>query len=833
MRNKPMEFRSSYFSHNSRILASNHAEKILAEQVRLLFQQSKSAFIATLLVSVILVIIFWDYAPRNWLIGWLIAQYFLTFIRYLFVLSYFRKTPSTSESSAWGRIFLAGVFLSGIIWGIAGGIFFVDHSALHQLSLVFLLGGMVTGAVTTLSSYKGAFLIYVIPSISPYTYQVITHESEVHIAIILTYYLFFIIMVFVSQHLHHTLTESLKLRFDNADLLNHLLEANDRQNEVNQALQVQIAEKELAENILTRANEQLEKRVMERTEALVLSNNILQQEKELFRVTLASIGDAVITTNASGNITYLNPIAESLTGWRNVEAQDMQLQTIFNITDFFTQDPIENPIKSHLPWVKRHGDSQECRLIQKDNRECIIDYSVAPILDNESHIIGTILTFRDVTERRQLTQKLAYQAAHDHLTGLLNREEFEIRLTNVLNTARENNPHALLYLDLDQFKVVNDTCGHSAGDEMLRQVTSLLHSKLRTRDTLARLGGDEFGIILEHCPQKEAIHIAHMLREMVQDFRFQWRDKTFTIGVSIGLFPINHSNISLSKVLSAADSACYAAKESGRNRVHTYQTNDSILLKRSGEMRWLPRLQRAIAEDRLCLYFQPIIPISKNTEHEKHGEILLRLYDEQGKLVLPGTFLPSAERYDQMIMIDRWVIKRALELFKTFPDQRTKNIYAINLSFQALADENFLDFVVDHINTYKKDPSNLCFEINENAALADLKSVIRFIETLKELGCHFSMDDFGSGLSSFGYLKNIQLDYLKIDGRLVKDMNTDPIDRAMVEAIHKIGKVMNLKTIAEWVEDANTFQLLEEMGVDYVQGFWLAKPFLVDRIKGV
>jgi EAL domain-containing protein (putative c-di-GMP-specific phosphodiesterase class I) len=281
--------------------------------------------------------------------------------------------------------------------------------------------------------------------------------------------------------------------------------------------------------------------------------------------------------------------------------------------------------------------------------------------------------------------------------------------------------------------------------------------------------------------------------------------------------------------MSAADSACYAAKESGRNRVHVYQTDDSLLQKRSGEMQWLPRIQLAMAEKRLCLYFQPILPISNTKELEEHGEILLRLHDEQGQLILPGAFLPSAERYDQMLMIDRWVVKQSLKLLRTSNHQQAKVTYAINLSAQALGDENFLDFVVDNIKTYKQDPSSLCFEITENVALADLKHVANFISTLKELGCRFSMDDFGSGLSSFSYLKDIPLDYLKIDGRLVKDMITDPIDHAMVEAIHNIGHVMELKTIAEWVENEKTMRLLEEMGVDYVQGFWLAKPHLIDR----
>lgn len=829
MKNKPKESAPHYHDNDSKFPLSDHTAEILAEQIKLLYQQNKSALLATLLIAMILVLILWNYISKNWLLGWLAATYLITFIRYLLVWSYFRRNPSVIESATWGRLFLLGVFFSGLLWSAAGAFFFVEDSVIHQLFIAYLLGGMVAGAMSTLSSYKGAFLTFSAPITFTFAYQAITHGNDTYAAIAVTYLMFLFMMTSISQRLHRTITDSLRLRFDNFDLVNSLFHAKDRQNKINQKLQEQIEEKDQAKKALQNANNQLEQRVTERTEALAQSNTILQQEKELFRITLASIGDAVITTDSLGKLTYLNPTAELFTGWSNKEAKGAPLQRIFHIADVLTQDTINNPMNHCLNEAERHTKNQECLLIRKDEQKYVINYSVAPIHDKKANMIGAVLTFRDVTEQRELTQKLEYQAAHDPLTGLLNRDEFETRLTKVLASTYEGHSHALLYLDLDQFKVVNDTCGHSAGDELLRQVTALLHSKLRTRDTLARLGGDEFGIILEHCPQKKALRIAHTLREIVQDFRYQWQNKIFTIGVSIGLFPITRHNENLSKAMSAADSACYAAKESGRNRVHVYQTDDSLLQKRSGEMQWLPRIQLAMTEKRLCLYFQPILPILRKKEDEEHGEILLRLQDEQGKLILPGAFLPSAERYDQMLMIDRWVVKRSLKLLRTATHQQVKVIYAINLSAQALGNENFLDFVVDTIKAYKQDPSGLCFEITENVALADLKHVTKFISTLKELGCRFSMDDFGSGLSSFSYLKDIPLDYLKIDGRLVKDMINDPIDHAMVEAIHNIGHVMELKTIAEWVENAKTMRLLEEMGVDYVQGFWLAKPHLIDR----
>ena len=343
------------------------------------------------------------------------------------------------------------------------------------------------------------------------------------------------------------------------------------------------------------------------------------------------------------------------------------------------------------------------------------------------------------------------------------------------------------------------------------------------------MGGDEFGIILEHCSKKDAIKIAQTLREAIQDYRFHWQDKSFTIGVSIGLYPITRSGENLSNVLSAADNACYAAKETGRNRVHVYQSDDDLLQKRTGEMQWLPRIQKAVIENRLCLFFQPILATDNDQTIEKHGEILLRLRDEQGNLIMPGAFLPPAERYDQMILIDRWVIEKAIAFIKVELQHSTKVIYAINLSAHAICSEDFLYFIVTQIKTHINHPASLCFEITENVALADPKHVKQFITTLKGLGCLFSLDDFGSGFSSFSYLKEIPIDFLKIDGRLIKDMTSDPIDLTMVQSIQNIGHVMGLKTIAEWVEDEATLQLLRDMNVDYAQGFWLARPQQLDE----
>ena len=811
MKNDHWEPRFGNHNANFHFHQNSHSTALLAEQIKLLYQQAPKALAVTLVIAAALAFIFWNHVAGEWIIGWLAAIYLLTFTRFLLIRSYFRKNPTASESAAWGRWFFISILFSGVFWGVAGSIFFIDGSATHQLFLAYLLAGIIAGAMATLSSYRGAFLAFSIPVVIPFTYQVITHGSDTHLAIALTYLLFVFAMGSISHRLHKTVTESLKFRFDNFDLLKRLIQARNHQKTINQALHS--------------AKEQLEQRVTERTEALALANDVLHQEKELFQVTLASIGDAVITTGADGNITYLNPIAEIFTGWSNQDASGLPLLQVFNILDTVSRTTIPDPLASQAPPGNLQGH-RECLLIRKDKQEWIIDYAVAPIQNEQKKVIGTVITFRDVTEQRKLTQKLAYQAAHDSLTGLLNRKEFETRLSKILSATRKNDMHALLFLDLDQFKIINDTCGHSAGDELLRQITSLLHAKLRTRDTLARLGGDEFGIILEHCPQNEALQVAHALRELVQNFRFYWQDKAFTIGVSIGLFPVTHENKGLAYALNAADSACYTAKEQGRNRVHVFQADSSQ--QKPQETHWLSRLQQAIADQRLCLYFQSIRSLSSSNGLEEHGEILLRLQDDHGHLIAPSAFLPAAERHDHMLMIDRWVLEQSVKLIKAQTQQRPSVVYTVNLSTQVLENADFLDFTVNTIKANQLNPANICFEFTEQIVLADLQHAMRFLTTLKALGCRLSLDDFSGGLSSFGYLKNIPLDYLKIDGRLIRNMLSDPVDQAMVESINNIGHAMQLKTIAEWVEDDQTLQFLKNIAVDYAQGYWIAKPHPVD-----
>ncbi len=563
------------------------------------------------------------------------------------------------------------------------------------------------------------------------------------------------------------------------------------------------------------------------------------EEKEKAQVTLQSIGDAVITTNAQGRIEYLNPVAQDLTGWESREVQGWALADVFRIVDETSRKDVENPVAVCLREGRVVAAADHAVLINRRGQEIAIEDSAAPIRDRAGHIIGAVMVFHDVSKERRLRRALAYQANHDALTGLINRREFENRLNAALLSAQTETSisHVLMYLDLDQFKVVNDTCGHQAGDRLLKQITGLLQTRLRTSDVIARLGGDEFGVLLENCSAAEAMPIADNLRQAIRDFRFMWKDGALNVGVSIGYVEINRSSESIVSLMSAADVACYAAKDSGRNRIHAYQHDE--IPQRHREMQWVSRITRACEENRLELYYQPIVAIGANADTRGHYELLLRMRDETGVLIPPGEFIPAAERYNLMPVIDRWVVQHALGTLAHYRSDGLNDqalspySVAINLSGTSLNDDRFLDFLINELQTHDLSPGAVCFEITETAAIANLTHVVRFMRELKARGCLFSLDDFGSGLSSFMYLKNLPVDYLKIDGQFIQKVCIDPIDRSMVEAINQIGKAMGIKTVAERVESLQVLQTLAEIGVGYAQGYFIAEPRSVEALSRI
>ncbi len=564
----------------------------------------------------------------------------------------------------------------------------------------------------------------------------------------------------------------------------------------------------------------------------------LFSEKERAQVTLASIADGVIATDRDGWVEFLNPVAEALTGWKMSAARGLPLQAICRLTDEASRQPAPNPIETVLRDMRTVEVAATMLLVRNDGTEIPIVHSGAPIRGRDGEINGVVLILHDVSNERQYAAKLSYQATHDSLTGLINRAEFENRMNLALKSAAQHGRHhAVMYLDLDQFKVINDTCGHAAGDQLIRQVSSVLQRRLREGDMLSRLGGDEFGVLLENCPPDHALRIAEELRQTTRDLHFSSEGRSFAVSVSIGLVNVDDGLYTLADVLSAADAACYMAKDKGRNRVQVYRREDSEISLRHGEMEWVVRIQKALDEDRFVLYAQDIVQVTGKSHHGTHCELLVRMLDEDGKLVPPMAFIPAAERYGLMPSVDRWVLRNAFATMARLfaqPGGESLELCSINLSGATLGDDTFLDYVREQFERFALPTNRVCFEITETAAIANLDRAARFIEELRVLGCRFSLDDFGAGMSSFGYLKHLPVDFIKIDGGFVKDMADDPIDHAMVEAINNVGHVMGKQTIAEFVDSAKVMKALRKIGVDFAQGYWVAKPVPFEpRLKKV
>lgn len=473
------------------------------------------------------------------------------------------------------------------------------------------------------------------------------------------------------------------------------------------------------------------------------------------------------------------------------------------------------------------------RVIHKPVRAIIASIQASGVPDYkgiyEFEFLSNVI--REATHKAQQKQaQISYQASHDALTGLINRREFERRLEMALQEAEfKRTTHSMLYLDLDQFKVVNDTCGHNAGDALLQQLAITLQARLRQNDVLSRLGGDEFGVLLENCSGEPALRIAEILRQAVSGFRFVWQDKTFSVGVSIGLVTFGGEGLSVSDVFSIVDGACYVSKDLGRNRIHVYSPDDVELAERKGQMNWVGRITQALEENRIVLYRQRIVSL-QGASDARHYEVLLRMLDEDGRQISPMAFIPAAERYNLMPTIDFWVIRTAFAYYARNCHYQAQGCsLAINLSGATLGEEKLLPYIREQLARFNVPPTAICFEITETTAIAKLALAGKLIGELRQLGCRFALDDFGSGMSSFGYLKNLPVDFIKIDGAFVRNLDSDPIDRAMVEAINNIGHVMGIKTIAEFVETEAVADELRRMGVDYAQGYWIGRPEPMDE----
>ncbi len=551
----------------------------------------------------------------------------------------------------------------------------------------------------------------------------------------------------------------------------------------------------------------------------------LRTEKEKAQVTLDSIDDGVLTTDAEERITYANSALTQLTGMALADLLGQPFATVIRLRQEGSEMAVPNPVTLSLAEGIVTTLQREVLLQTCQGTHVPVECVTSPLRDGQHRITGAVVALHDVSAPRRLQAELEWQANYDVLTGLGNRRLFNRRLEAALHTAHtQGRTHACAYLDLDQFKVVNDTCGHLVGDRLLSEISQRMHEQVHECDLLARLGGDEFGLLLFDCSPMAALERVQALMEAVRAYRLTSGDQTFEVSVSIGLVPINEASTDAQQVMSHADVACYAAKEEGGNRTHLHTASDQDLKRRHGEMQWVPRLRKVLQEGRFELYLQPIVPLRAEAGLHLHHEVLLRMRDEQGRIVLPGLFLPAAERYRLMYDIDQWLIEQVFTQLQLLERAGQSLRVSINLSGASVGSESFRRYLLDRLTELQFLAPSVCFEITETVAVGNLIAVAAFLEQLHHLGCHTALDDFGSGLCSFGYLKELPATYLKIDGKLIQGVGENPIDLGMIEAINQIGHLLGKQTVAECVEDAATLERLQQIGVDYVQGYLTGRP---------
>ncbi|MBL8967966.1 MAG: EAL domain-containing protein [Spirochaetaceae bacterium] len=552
----------------------------------------------------------------------------------------------------------------------------------------------------------------------------------------------------------------------------------------------------------------------------------LRKQERLFSAILHTINDGIIATDTDFRIMFMNPVAEDIVGWPESEAKGKPVAEILALYDHRAKKNLL--VDEPPPIAERPYFFSELAVKNAAGQTLIVDGSITRIHEKENSTDGFVIAIRDITELKRMSETINYQASHDNLTGLSNREEFSYKLNELLKTLRASGArHALLVIDVDRFKAVNDTCGALAGDELLRQIASHIQANISRRDISARIGGDEFAIILMDCDLEDGVNVAKRLQEAVQARKFVWQNGVFPVTLSIGAVPLGSESEDTHAVLAAADDACHLSKEEGGNKINIFRLQDDKFQKRRGDMEWIAKINRAVEENRFILYHQPIVPLDASAGLEAKTEILIRLVNEDGSIASPGHFIPAAERYNLMPLIDRWVIVNAMKSYRLLMDRGADlagKVMSINLSGPSVLDETLIDLILLQTRSSGLDPSRICFEITETAAIQNLSYATRFMKTLKDQGFTFALDDFGSGFSSFGYLKNLPVDYLKIDGSLVQGIEDSAVSYAMVESINSIGHVMGIKTIAEFVKSPEIRAKVAEIGVDYAQGYDISQP---------
>ncbi|NIW86858.1 MAG: EAL domain-containing protein [Gammaproteobacteria bacterium] len=769
--------------------AAPAAARIGAEQVSLLYQQAPLGLTVNLFIGVLAVWLLWTEIPHALLLTWFTVIVVVTLLRGGLVCRYRQVRPAPEEAVQWRICFVVGVAMSGFGWGTAGWLFPPYGELDTQVIIVFFLGGMVAGAIPMLACVLRAYLLYLGTTMLPVVVWFHVQWDPIHLAMGVMITIYCAALLLTARHYNDTIMRSLSLAFENGDLINNLKRTNESLEASNRKLE---AEKE------DRAHAEL----------------ALRQSEERSRTLLENAPVCIHEMGVDGRLQAINPAGLEMLGI--VNERDVRGRSYLDLVHPEDRERV-------CSLLARAAVGHPCAFeftASQDDIKRVFACSLIPLRGAGNNVQRIVGVTQDITDAHHLSQLLSYHASHDTLTGLVNRREFESRLQKALESARRNqSEHALCYLDLDQFKIINDTCGHVAGDALLRQLGLVLQEHTRKCDLIARLGGDEFGVLMEDCTPEHARRLAQKMRDAVNGFRFFWQESSFGIGVSIGLVPITGATEGMTALLSAADAACYAAKDQGRNRIHVYHEHDAELVRRHGEMQWVARIQHALEENRFHLALQSIVPVDPTRREGAHYELLLRMEDDDGQPIQPGEFLPAAERYSLIGRLDRWVVRAAFDWLarhaRNLPDL---HLCCINLSGQSIDDPGFLDYVVCQLDETGVPADKICFEITETAAIAQLSGAMRFMTALRGRGCRFALDDFGSGLSSFAYLKNLPVDFLKIDGAFVKGIDTDPMDLAIVRAIHELARVMDKQTVAECVYDEAALEKLREIGIDYAQG---------------
>ena len=558
-------------------------------------------------------------------------------------------------------------------------------------------------------------------------------------------------------------------------------------------------------------------------------NNDLYAQKEHLRILLSTIMDSVITTDAQGLITYMNPEAEKLTGFFLDSVKNQAINRVFTLIDQNNQ-VLNSPINDCLTSKKVPSSLQYGTLLNREKNKFDIQYAVSLLYDKDTTLIGAEIVFQNITQTKNMQDELRYNAVHDSLTGLINRREFERVLNEAVKDYRSKGiPYILCYLDLDFFKLINDAAGHTAGDFLLQEVTGILKKRLRKTDILARLAGDEFGVLILNSSLDTGKKICQELIEAVNSIRFHWNDKVYRLGMSVGMVALSDPERSASQLLSDVDIACYAAKSEGRNQIYVFES-EKTLFGHNHDMMVINNIQEAIEQGRLVFYIQKIVSTKPDIPQNPYFEILIRLKNENNKIIEASNFVVIAERFNLMLTVDRWILSQMLEHNDKSLANVDNAIFSINLSANSLNDTNFLPFLLELIKKSTLPPERLCFEITETAAMNHISKTIETVNKLQELGCKIALDDFGVGLSSFSYIKNFSVNYIKIDGSFVKNVATKEVDKTIVITINEMAHRLGIKTVAEYVENPEILKMMTEIGIDYVQGYAIGEPMPLSKL---